>query len=311
MSTTELTSEMLDRAVTKNRTEEKPFDRAAWLSDRRNAIGASDVAAILGVSPWQSAWDVWADKTGRLSDWQGNTATRLGQHFERAVLDVAEEKLGELRRNIRIVHETLPIAATLDAQCVQTMRPVEAKTTGLAGPVYGDWGTEGTDEVPSNYLVQVHAQLLCTKADLAYLFALLPGRGVVQYEIQRSDKLCDQLANILNDWWQKHVVKDVEPSRDKATLEIVKRLKREPKKTVELGPTEWALSQNLAAKKEAIKELTEQKEAIESQLLAALSDAEQATFPDGSGFSYFAQTRAAYQVQEATFRVMRMRKGKK
>lgn len=309
MSTTELTSEMLDRAVTKNRTEE-PFDRAAWLADRRNAIGASDVAAILGVSPWQSAWDVWADKTGRLSDWAGNEATRLGTHFERAVLDVAEEKLGELRRNIRICHESLPIAATLDAQCVQTLRPVEAKTTGLAGPVYGDWGAEGTDEVPQNYLVQVHAQLLCTKADLAYLFGLLPGRGVVQYEIQRSDKLCDQLANILNDWWQKHVVKDVEPSRDKATLEIVKRLRREPKKTVELGPTEWALSQNLAAKKEAIKELTDQKEAIESQLLAALGDAEQATFPDGSGFSYFAQTRRAYQAKESTFRVLRMKEAK-
>lgn len=290
---------------------QQTFDRAAWLSERRNAIGASDVAAILGVSPWQSAWDVWADKTGRLSEWTGNEATRLGQHFEKAVLDVAEEQLGEIRRNVRIVHESLPVASTLDAQCVGSLRPVEAKTTGLAGPVYGDWGDPGTDEVPQNYLVQVHAQLLCTGADLAYLFALLPGRGVVQYEIQRSERLCEQLGNLLDCWWQKHVIKDVEPSRDKATLEIVKRLKREPKKSIDLGPMEWALVQNLAAKKEAIKDYTEQKEAIESQLLAALGDAEQATFPDGSGFSYFAQTRAAYQVQEATFRVMRMRKGKK
>lgn len=37
-------------------------DRAEWLEWRRNGIGATDVAGILGVSPWASPWSVWADK---------------------------------------------------------------------------------------------------------------------------------------------------------------------------------------------------------------------------------------------------------
>lgn len=291
--------------------EPQTFDRSTWLAERRYAIGASDVPAILGVSPYQSEWDVWADKTGRLSEWKGNEATRLGQHFEKSVLDVAQEKLGELRRNIRIVHDSLPVAATLDAQCVGSLRPVEAKTTGLAGPVYGDWGDEGTDEVPQNYLVQVHAQLLCTQSDLAYLFALIPGRGVVQYEIARSDKLCDQLGTFLSAWWQKHVIEDVEPSRDKATLEVVKRLKRSEGKEVAVSESIERSLDKLEKAKRVIKRATEIKERYESQMLAAMGDAEVATLPGGRSYSYFEQTRSAHYVEESTFRVLRIRKAKK
>lgn len=294
-----------------NTITESTFNREAWLAERRNAIGASDAPAILEVSPYQSPWDIWAEKTGRLEAWEGNQATKMGQRFEAVVLDVAEEQLGELKRNVRIVHPQLPIAATLDAHPVGSLRPVEAKTSGLVGPIYGNWGIEGTDEVPEHYLAQVHTQLLCTGADLAFLFALLPGRGVVQYEIARSDKLCESIGNYLDEWWTKHVIRGEEPSREKASLEVVKRMKRTPEKTIELGFDQLELSQQLATKKQQIKELTQEKEILESRLLAALGDAEMAVFPDGSGFSYFAQTRAAYEVQEARFRVMRMRKAKK
>jgi predicted phage-related endonuclease len=37
-------------------------NRADWLEWRRGGIGGSDVAAILGVSPWRTEFDVWASK---------------------------------------------------------------------------------------------------------------------------------------------------------------------------------------------------------------------------------------------------------
>ena len=43
-------------------------DRAEWLAWRRSGIGASDVAGILGISPWASPFTVWADKLGLLPD---------------------------------------------------------------------------------------------------------------------------------------------------------------------------------------------------------------------------------------------------
>lgn len=290
--------------------EPKPFDRARWLEDRRKAIGASDVAAILGISPYASAWDVWAEKTGRVEGWDGNEATRLGQFFEPGILDYAESKLGELSRGERILHDSLPVAATLDARCVADGRPVEAKTTGLAGPVYGSWGDELTDQVPDYYLVQVHTQLLCTKADLAYLFALLPGRGVVQFEIERSDKVCDRLGEILHDWWEKHVLADVQPSIEKASYEIVKRLKRVPNKCVELNNDVASLLDRYEKAKRVAKKASEIEERYKTQLLASIGDAELATFEDGRSLTYTQQTRKGYVVQDSTFRVLRVKKAK-
>jgi putative phage-type endonuclease len=292
-------------------TIEQPKPREQWLEDRKKAIGASDVAAILGVSPWASAWDVWADKTGRLEKWEGNEQTRLGQFFEPSVLDYAESKLGELVRGERVLHATLPVASTLDARVLKNNRPVEAKTTGLAGPIYGDWGDSGTDEVPEYYLVQVHTQLLClSDADMGYLFGLLPGRGVVEFNIERSDKICDHLGSVLDDWWTRHIINDVEPSRDKASLEIVKRMKRIPSKSIDLNDEIAQLVQEREALKAKMKQFDKAIESIDSKLLSSLGDAEQATFPDGSGVTYFKQKRGAYAVEECEFRVLRIKKAK-
>ena len=37
------------------------MERTDWLAWRRKGIGASDIAGILGISPWASPWSVWAD----------------------------------------------------------------------------------------------------------------------------------------------------------------------------------------------------------------------------------------------------------
>ena len=293
-------------------TIEQPKPREQWLADRKKAIGASDVAAILGVSPWASEWDVWADKTDRLERWEGNEQTRLGQFFEPSVLDYAASKVGELVRGERVLHASLPVASTLDARVVFNSRPVEAKTTGLAGPSYGDWGDPGTDEVPEYYLAQVHTQLLCLPdADMGYLFALLPGRGVVQYDIERSDKICEHLGNVLGDWWDRHIINDVEPSRDKASLEIVKRMKRVPAKSIELDGEVAQMVLDREVLNAKVKSFKTAIESIDAQLLSSLGDAEQATFPDGSGVTYFKQKRGAYAVEECEYRVLRMKKAKK
>lgn len=287
------------------------IDRQTWLEDRKGAIGASDVAAILGVSPWASAWDVWADKTRRTEPWSGNDATRMGHFFERSILDWATQQLGDLAIGERILHPTLPIASTLDARVLSTNRPVEAKTTGLVGPVYGDWGDEGTDQVPDYYLVQVHTQLLCTGADLAYLYSLIPGRGIVRYEIARSESFCEKLGNILDDWWTKHIINDEEPSHERASLEVVKRLKRVPEKVVSLDDSALSIVAQLDEAKATKKQADSQVEYLQAQLLASLGDGELGQLPDGREVTYFAQTRKSYTVEESTYRVMRIRKGAK
>ena len=42
------------------------LSRDEWLAIRRTGIGSSDIAGVLGLSPWASPYTVWADKRGRV-----------------------------------------------------------------------------------------------------------------------------------------------------------------------------------------------------------------------------------------------------
>jgi putative phage-type endonuclease len=288
--------------------------REEWLADRRKAIGASDTPAILGISPHRSEWDVWAEKTERLEPWDGNDATRIGLILENGILDYAEETLGSLDRQVRIVVPNKPISATLDGRTVDGI-PVEAKTAGMTGPLHGEWGDALTDQIPEHYLCQVHAQLLCTEAEHAFLFALLAGRGIVQYQIERSDSLCKALEDQLCDWWERHIVKGIEPPRERATMEVVKRLRRVPGKVVAMPEdAEWLLSTRERLKEEA-KDIAERLEETDKLLLLKLQDedgsyAEEGVFSDGRAVTYYEQHRKGYTVEPASFRVLRVKKAK-
>lgn len=58
------------------------MNRDEWLAWRRQGIGASDVAAILGLSPWQSAWSVWASKANLAEDDHESESMEFGRRAE-------------------------------------------------------------------------------------------------------------------------------------------------------------------------------------------------------------------------------------
>lgn len=285
--------------------------REEWLEARKLQLGATDVAAILGLSKFATAWEVYAEKTGKILPWKGNPATRAGQRFEPGVLDCAEAELGPLERNVRVVHPTLPMAATLDSRVIANGRPVEAKTTGIVGPVYGEWGDALTDSIPDDYLVQVHAQLTVTAAELAYLFALIAGRGVVQYVIERNEPLCQRLGNICNDWWHAHVLRDVPPEFTLPNLDVVKRLRKQPGKRIVLGDDALELCRQWEKAKLLKKESEHAVETLQAKVILALGDAEAADLPDGTEITYLETTRKGYPVKETTFRTLSHKRVKK
>ena len=282
-----------------------------WLAERRKAIGASEVAAILGLSKWSTPWEVWAEKTGRIDPWKGSEATKAGHLLENAVLDFASEALNaQLLRQVRICAEGVPLAATCDA-ITPDRQPVEAKTTGIVGPVYGDWGDELTDKVPDQYLIQVHAQLICTQADVGYLFALIPGRGIVQYQFARNDRMVSTLCERISQWWDTHIVMDVEPPKTPMPqLDVIKRLRKEAGKVIQASPQLVALLEHREQAKAKLASIAKEVEEVEAELLMELGDAEVAELPDGRRLTYLISKRKGYIVEPSEFRSLRTVKGK-
>ena len=279
--------------------------------ERNTRIGASEAAKILNLTPgsYGNAYSTWLEKTGQLEEWQGNEATEDGQLYEPVLLDKAEKKLGLLKRDLFLPSPAgAPIGATLDALVIDTGDVVEAKTTGLGErPIVGQWGDEGTSDIPDYYIVQTQLQMHCSGAGQAHVVAWVGHRGVRWYLVQRDEELISNLVVMLSDWWDKHIIGQTPPSiLNPPPVDVLKRIRRQPAKTIVLGKSgdtrfiAWEKAKSRLAKAKA------KEEEAKAKLLLLLGDAEQGTTPSGATITYLESERKGYTVQPSRFRTLKV-----
>src|SRR5258708_35784072 len=71
--------------------------REEWLAARRQGITAGEVAAVMGVSSWESPYSLFYRKTGDLPEQGDNEAMRLGRHLE----DYVWQRFAELHPHVQ------------------------------------------------------------------------------------------------------------------------------------------------------------------------------------------------------------------
>ena len=69
-------------------------ERLEWLKTRQTGIGGSDVAAILGLSRYKSALDVYNDKVGEVSDSEQSQVAYWGTQLEDIVSKEFQKRTG-------------------------------------------------------------------------------------------------------------------------------------------------------------------------------------------------------------------------
>jgi putative phage-type endonuclease len=202
-----------------------PPGSAEWLAARKNGIGASETAAILGLSRYKSALDVYVDKTkDHTSPRPDSNASRRGRRLEPIVLDLYEEEHGQVNRNLpQITSEQYPFMfASLDAARADDGRPVEAKTAGKF--VAHQWGDVETDDVPPEYLIQITHQMIVKLASAGDIAALLTLDDFRKYTIALDPELAEMIVEGNRCFWRR--VENREPPAP-ATGEEVERLYRQ------------------------------------------------------------------------------------
>jgi hypothetical protein len=179
-------------------------------------VGGSDLAALLGRSPWGTPFTLYARIVsaleGRALSHDDSAPRRRGRVLEKAVLSLyAEETQSVLQDGPRLRHWRLPyVRASLDALASNggVTRVVDAKTAGLAE--IRKWGDPGTDEIPEYMLYQLTlyaglwADAAREPARTSHIAALVGGDLRV-YVVPYDAELFGMLEQAVERFWVDHV----------------------------------------------------------------------------------------------------------
>lgn len=178
-------------------------DDAAWRAVRAKNVGASEISALFGLSPWLTRWQLYMLKTGRLPDVFENTSMTQGKHFEPAIASYAQEKFDIQLRKVRrylTADDTPGMGASLDYEEYGSGRLVP---TELKWSLFGDgWEWEGDDltAIPDNYMLQVQHQIACAGATHGQLIAFT-GNDLKRMVIPRSERLITAIKTSVAEFW--------------------------------------------------------------------------------------------------------------
>lgn len=247
------------------------------IEQRKNGIGASESAAILGLSPWEGPLDVYLLKTGQIEK-PDSPDMKRGRMLEGALRDwfADEHPEFEIRHAATSRHTDLDfVFATPDG--ILALNGFDCATLELKAPrsTSDHWGPEGSDEIPAYYLPQVMQQMACTGMRESRVGALL--RGLFQTYIVKWDQgFWDDMATVLEDFWKNNVLKRQPPDLKGSRYASEWIQSRYPvvssKELVPADSTASAMARELREVQLKIKELEISEDTLKNQLKLWLGD---------------------------------------
>ena len=265
--------------------------REEWLRARRIGIAATDVVAIMGLSKYRTAFDVWTDKVMEPDlDSSMSEAALWGTRLEEPVAREWADRHGfRLRRIGLIQNGGVPWAiASLDrlvSGCPDGRCGLEVKTRNLH--VADQW----EKSVPVDVLAQVRWQLFVSGLDHIHVAALIGGQRMVEHVVHRDPVHEVQIfdaARIVFEAIENREVPDLPP--ELWTTDFLEA--RHPSRggAVEIDPAVNSSLVEYASLSAKIKELTEARESVRAQLIGSLGDAEDAMSNGRLVYSYRASS---------------------
>lgn len=189
-------------------------DNPRWHELRRAGVTASEIAAVLGISPWESPFSLYWRK---VNDWRtaDNEFTSAGRHLEDAIAQwwrsqhphLVVHTAGLYAHPERPWQLATPDRFACDPQWHDNPFPddqnyhydhltdaaiealVECKWVAYS---WDGWGEQGTDEIPVQYRAQCLWQLDVLGVDEVHVAALGPG-GFRAYVVRRDEAAVEDL----------------------------------------------------------------------------------------------------------------------
>lgn len=280
-------------------------DRAAL---RARHVGASEVAALFGLNPHLSRFELWHRKAGNLPevDLSGNDRVEAGIYLEPAIAAWISHRTGWKIRKVRRYCQHPTIAGMGASPDYEIIGHPKGRATlqikNVDALVYRDW-IDGRP--PMAYQLQVQHEIACDGYAWGALGVVVGGNRPLTFEYDRHPGAIAKIEAAVTEFWRT-IHEGIEPDPNfEQDLQAIESLYA----TAELGKvadltgneafSAACLRYVSAAKRES--EAKKEKDTAKAEILSAQQDAELA-FADGFKVSTWnvsecsmSYTRSAYR----------------
>lgn len=194
-----------------------------WHAARANGVGGSEVAAILGLSPWESRFSLWHRKAGIVGGVDETPEMEWGKRLEPVILQKYRDVHPEL--DFEVINGTFcPLDRPwqiANPDLLAADRVVESKFS-----MFGDgWGADGTDEIPVHVRTQVLWYCDVLEREVADVVVLIGGCDFREYHVVYDADEARLLRDAAEEFLRQ-VAAGVRPDIDahSATYQVIKEM---------------------------------------------------------------------------------------
>lgn len=267
-----------------------PKNKEHWLELRTNDVTSTDVAAIFGISPYLTSFELWHRKKDKLIvSIEESERMRWGNRLETAIATgIAEDnswKVAPLKCYIRDpdarIGSSFDFSIEGDPSGILEIKNVDARAFKNGWVLEGD-----TLEAPPHIELQVQHQLAISGKSFAYIGALVGGNTVALIRREPDAEIIDAIKTRVLEFWES-IDKGKEPSPDfeKDSAFIISLNKHaEPGKILDGSDNAIldVLANEYLEATEAEKAAAKRKEEAKAKMMVLVGDAEKVI---GNGFS--------------------------
>lgn len=261
-----------------------PANETHWLSLRTQDVTSTESAALFGMSPYVTHFDLWHRKrSGVVPEFKTNDRMKWGNRLESAIAHgIAEEQGWEIRPMKEYMRDPdARIGSSFDFLITNLGEPVHLEIKNVDSLAFKQGWIEhddGTLEAPEHIEMQVQHQMAVSGFNRAYIGAFVGGNRGVVIERHRDEDVIRAIRHRVAEFWRTvdagQEPEPVMPDDAKALIRLHQYA--EPGKVLDAsGDAEIArLVDEYRTAKALAENANEDAEVCKAKLLEAIGDAE-------------------------------------
>ena len=281
------------------------------LEVRRTGIGGSDIAAVLGISPYKSAYEVYEEKVNGLTqDLSTNEKIVWGNLLEEPIAKRYEQLTGVQTYCTGMSrHSKYPFLIAHPDRVMFGGKGLEIKAVGENAKHI--WGESGSQVIPEYYYLQAAHYMLVLDYKAWDVAALIGGQELRIYNFERDKEIDELIIQGAFDFWTNHVEKNISPPADCSRPDVQSLIRRKnnlvSEEVVELPQELVEITNKWQESKELIAHYKKLQAEAETMILKTIGTAGKATLPDGRVFYRKRIERKAYRVEAYNYTTLNLK----